>query len=93
MVVSVIFRGYRGKSYDYLTDLDLVRGDPVAVPTGDLGTGDATCADVEHVAIAQVIRTKRASPMAKAWGGSRKSTWRSFSEMRRGVILTLFHDG
>lgn len=67
MVVSVIFRGYRGKSYDYLTDLDLVRGDPVAVPTGDLGTGDATCADVEHVAIAQVIRTKRTSPMAKAW--------------------------
>ncbi|MDD6382830.1 MAG: hypothetical protein PUG02_05655 [Selenomonadaceae bacterium] len=67
MVVSVIFRGYRGKSYDYLTDLDLVHGDPVAVPTGDLGTGDATCADVEHVAIAQVIRTKRAPPMAKAW--------------------------
>lgn len=67
MVVSIIFRGYRGKSYDYLTDLDLVRGDLVAVPTGDLGTGDAACADVEHVAIAQVIRTKRASPMAKAW--------------------------
>ena len=68
MVVSVIFRGYRGKSYDYLTDLDLVHRDPVAVPTGDLSTGDAACADVEHVAIAQVIRTKRASPMAKALG-------------------------
>lgn len=67
MVVSVIFRGYRGKSYDYLTDLDLAPNDLVAVPTGSLGAGDAACADVEHVAIAQVIRTKRASPKAKAW--------------------------
>lgn len=66
MVVSVIFRGYRGKSYDYLTDLDLAPNDLVAVPTGSLGAGDAACADVEHVAIAQVIRTKRASPKAKA---------------------------
>lgn len=67
MVVSVQFRTNPWKTYDYLTDLDLHKGDFVVVPTGPLGAGDTSKADLNHVTVVQVTARKLKSDKATAW--------------------------
>ena len=67
MVVSVRFRTNPWKTYDYLTDLNLHKGDFVVVPTGHLGMGDASAADLNHLAVVQVTARKLKSDRATAW--------------------------
>lgn len=67
MVVSVQFRNCPFKTYDYLTSLPLHKGDFVVVPTRALGKGDPTAADIDHIAVAQVICLKAESDKATAW--------------------------
>jgi len=59
MVVSVEFRGSPWKHYDYLTDLDLKRGDLVIVPTGST--------PLQEFAVVRVVGTKKESERATAW--------------------------
>lgn len=67
MVVGVKFRGTPWKTYDYLTDLDLKKGDLVVVPVGPLSKGCGFAANLNHVSIVEVATVKPESDKAFAW--------------------------
>ena len=58
MVVSVVFRD-SPKKYDYLTDIDLRKGELVVVPVGSPDAG--------AFSVVRVAEVKESSPKATAW--------------------------